>query len=93
VTLDIFGAVAPSRAGQSETAGTDIFGLFLSEGLGEVAWTPVDSLTAQKRLVEGGFGVALMPVANICEELARGTLRTIAVAGLPPRMPVFDVRA
>jgi len=28
--------------------------------LGDVAWTPVDSLTAQKRLVEAGLGIALL---------------------------------
>lgn len=81
----------PESAGQPETAGAHVFGLFLSHGLGEIDWTPVDSLTAQKRLVEGGFGLALMPVANIREELDRGDIGVITVSGLRPRMPVFVV--
>ena len=81
----------PQSAGQSDLDTSHVFGLFLAEGLGEVSWSPVDSLTAQKRLVEGGFGVALMPEANAREELSRGTIRTIRVDGLRASMPVFAV--
>jgi DNA-binding transcriptional LysR family regulator len=35
---------------------------------------PVDSLSAQKRLVEVGLGVALLPESSVREELSRGTL-------------------
>ena len=35
-----------------------VFALFQTHGLGEIAWTPVDSPTAQKRLVEAGLGIA-----------------------------------
>ncbi|HKP62648.1 MAG TPA: LysR family transcriptional regulator [Polyangiales bacterium] len=34
----------------------------------------VDSLSAQKRLVEVGLGIALLPESSVREELARGTL-------------------
>lgn len=34
----------------------------------------VDSLSAQKRLVEVGLGVALLPERRVRDELARGTL-------------------
>jgi DNA-binding transcriptional LysR family regulator len=61
-------------------------------GLPDPAITTVDSLTAQKRLIEAGFGVALMPVANIREELRLGSLRTIDVDGLDARIPVVAVR-
>jgi len=81
----------PESSGQSETSTTHIFGLFLSYGLGEVEWTPVDSLTAQKRLVEGGFGVALMPLVNVREELARGSIRIISVDDFHASMPVYLV--
>jgi DNA-binding transcriptional LysR family regulator len=56
------------------------------------AITTVDSLTAQKRLIEAGLGVALMPVANIREELRIGSLRVIDVDGLDARIPVVAVR-
>jgi DNA-binding transcriptional LysR family regulator len=81
----------PESSGQSETSATHVFGLFLSHGLGEVEWTPVDSLTAQKRLVEGGFGLALMPEANVREELLRRSIRTIRVDDFHANMPVYVV--
>jgi DNA-binding transcriptional LysR family regulator len=34
----------------------------------------VDSLSAQKRLVEVGLGVALLPESSVRDELTRGTL-------------------
>jgi DNA-binding transcriptional LysR family regulator len=81
----------PESSGQRETSATHVFGLFLAHGLGEVSWSPVDSLTAQKRLVEGGFGIALMPAANIREELARRSIRIIRVDGFRASLPVFVV--
>ena len=47
--------------------------LFQTHGLGEIDWTPVDSLTAQKRLVEAGLGIALLSESNAAEELRYGT--------------------
>lgn len=68
-----------------------MFSLFLTRGLGEVAWTPVDSLTAQKRLVEAGFCVALMTESSVAEELAARTLAVIRIADLDAGLPVFLV--
>ncbi len=48
----------------------------------------IDSLTAQKRLVEGGFGLALVPASSIDEELARGTLCTLDVPQLRAEVDV-----
>jgi len=42
----------------------------------------IDSLTAQKRLIEAGFGIALVPDSSIREELAAGSLVVLDVAGL-----------
>ena len=56
------------------------------------AITTIDSLTAQKRLIEAGLGIALMPIANIREELRIGSLRLIDVDGLNARIPVVAVR-
>src|SRR5262249_6762099 len=44
----------PEIPGRRELAASHIAALFLTHGLDEIAWTPVDSLTAQKRLVEAG---------------------------------------
>lgn len=54
--------------------------------------TTVDSLTAQKRLVEAGFGIAFMPTSSIREELRIGSLRAIEITGLTASLPVVAVR-
>lgn len=64
---------------------------FLARGIASIRWTPIDSLTAQKRLVEAGFGLALLPESSVREELAAGSLATIAVADLRAQNPVFAV--
>ncbi|MGY8664724.1 LysR family transcriptional regulator [Bradyrhizobium sp. UFLA05-109] len=72
----------PEIPGRREIAASHVFALFLTQGLGEVEWTPVDSLTAQKRLVESGFGLALLAQSHVAEEVASGTMSTIAVGDL-----------
>ena len=72
----------PEAPGRPEAAASHIFGLFKALGLGEVDWTPVDSLTAQKRLVEAGMGLALLAASGVTEELAAGSLSLINVKDL-----------
>src|SRR5206468_1874568 len=48
----------------------------------------IDSLTAQKRMVEAGFGLALLAESSVDEELRRGTLRALPVPGLRATIPV-----
>ena len=81
----------PEIPGQRDIAAAHVFGLFHALGIGEVRWTPVDSLTAQKRLVEAGFGLALMPENNIAEELAAGSVRKIRVDDLRASSQVFAI--
>jgi DNA-binding transcriptional LysR family regulator len=54
--------------------------------------TPIDSLTAQKRLVEAGLGIALLPRSSFREELRRGSLRAVAVTDLVAGQPVVALR-
>jgi DNA-binding transcriptional LysR family regulator len=68
--------------GRREIAASHVFALFQVNGLGDVDWTPVDSLTAQKRLIEAGFGIALLSQSNAAEELASSALATIEVGDL-----------
>src|SRR5205814_1255599 len=49
-------------------------------GLGDAEVVHIDSLTAQKRMVEAGFGLALLAESSVDEELRRGTLRALPVA-------------
>jgi len=51
----------------------------------------IDSLTAQKRLVEAGFGIALLPESSIQEELRLGTLNVVDVPALRAAVPVFVI--
>lgn len=53
-----------------------------------IRWTPVDSLTAQKRLIEAGLGTGLMPERAVVEERAAETLATISVEDLKIAIPV-----
>ena len=52
----------------------------------------IDSLTAQKRFVEAGFGIALVIESSVQEELRLGTLRVIDVPALRGGVPVALVR-
>jgi DNA-binding transcriptional LysR family regulator len=49
---------------------------------------PIDSLTAQKRMVEAGFGLALLPASSVDEELRSGTLRVLRVNTISAKIPV-----
>lgn len=81
----------PVVPGRREITASHVFALFQVHGLGEVAWTPVDSLTAQKRLVEAGLGIALLSHSNAAEELASGALATIGVGDLVASHDVVSV--
>ena len=52
---------------------------------------PIDSLTAQKRMVEAGFGLALVPRSAVDEELRTGSLRVLHVPVLRVTTPVVLV--
>lgn len=60
-------------------------------GLLDAQITPVDSLTAQKRLVEAGFGVALLPASGIREELRLGSLALVDAPALRLSIPIVMV--
>lgn len=50
-----------------------------------------DSLTAQKRLIEADFGIGLLPLSSIQEELILGTLRILPIASLQTTAPIMIV--
>ncbi|MFC3228580.1 LysR family transcriptional regulator [Marinibaculum pumilum] len=82
----------PDQPGRSEHAAAHIFAMFLAHGIEAPDWTAVDSLTAQKRLVEAGFGLALLAESGVAEECGSGRLAAITVAGLDASRPVVLVR-
>jgi DNA-binding transcriptional LysR family regulator len=76
---------------QRETFADNIFAQFQARGVGEIRWTPIDSLNAMKRLIEAGLGVALLPESAIDEERRIGSLATIPVTDLKVANPVYAV--
>jgi len=48
----------------------------------------IDSLTAQKRMVEAGFGLALLSASSVDEELRHGSLRALRAPALRATIPV-----
>ena len=52
----------------------------------------MDSLTAQKRMVEAGFGLALLPESSLDEEFRAGTLCALHVPALRTTVPVVLIQ-
>jgi len=57
-------------------------------GLSGAEIVPIDSLTAQKRMVEAGFGLALLQESSVEEELRAGTLRALPIPAMRVTVPV-----
>lgn len=51
----------------------------------------IDSLTAQKRLIEADFGVGLLPAGSVEEELRIGTMRILPITALQTTVPVIAI--
>lgn len=63
--------------------------LLLRHGLDGAEITVADSLTAQKRLIEADFGLGLLPLSSIDEELRLGTLQVLPVQDFSAMLPVY----
>jgi DNA-binding transcriptional LysR family regulator len=61
-------------------------------GLADADRVRIDSLTAQKRFVEAGFGLALLIESSVQEELRAGSITLIDVPALRAKAPVVLVR-
>jgi DNA-binding transcriptional LysR family regulator len=79
----------PSRPGAPREPYASVFqGRLAASGLGAAEIVLVDSLTAQKRMVEAGFGLALLPESSVDEELRAGSLRALPVRALRATLPI-----
>ncbi|WP_434775939.1 LysR family transcriptional regulator [Pseudomonas oryzihabitans] len=67
----------------------DILGLLQREGIAEPRVCCINSVAAIIKLMGEGFGIGALPPALVIEELARGSLMPVPLAGPPP----FDVQA
>lgn len=61
----------------------------LRHGLEATEMIHIDSLTAQKRLIEADFGVGCLPASSIEEELRLGTMRILPIAALQTAVPLM----
>lgn len=82
----------PVHERRSEAFAATVFAQFLTRGIADIDWTAIDSLTAQKRLVEAGFGIALLQASAIGEELSGRRLAIIRVDDMKAKIPVALVR-
>jgi DNA-binding transcriptional LysR family regulator len=60
-------------------------------GLDDADVIAIDSLTAQKRLIEADFGLGLLPASAVEEELRVGTLRRLPLPELEASIPIVAV--
>lgn len=78
----------PSSTGAHELYASTLAHRLAACGLSASEIIPIDSLTAQKRMVEAGFGFALLPASSVEEEIRSGTLRALRVAAMRATIPV-----
>lgn len=81
----------PVQERRGEAFAASVFAQFLTRGIDHIDWVAIDSLTAQKRLVEAGFGLALLQASAIEDELSRGSLALIRLDDLGVAIPVARI--
>src|SRR5262245_51461114 len=79
----------PPAAGRAREPSASAVELGLAAcGVDTAAAIRIDSLTAQKRMVEAGFGLALLQASSVADELRAGTLHVLRVPALRVTLPV-----
>lgn len=81
----------PHNPARPEAANRNVRRAFDAAGVSDAQILRIDSLTAQKRLIEAGFGIALVPDSSVQEELAAGSLVVLDITGLDITAPVTVV--
>jgi DNA-binding transcriptional LysR family regulator len=67
--------------------------LFRRAGVVPFGVMELDNIDAAKKMVQEGFGVALLPHTAVADELAAGTLREVDIADAePPRREIVAIR-
>jgi DNA-binding transcriptional LysR family regulator len=73
------------------TSGDTLMRQLIRAGLDGADVTLIDSLTAQKRLVEAGFGLALVPESSVRDELRRGVLVALDIPQMRTNIPITAI--
>ena len=58
--------------------------IFRTAGISPAATMELDNIAAAKKMVEQGFGVALLPQTSVADELEAGTLAEVEVVDASP---------
>jgi DNA-binding transcriptional LysR family regulator len=81
----------PPMAGERDSSGHVLARQLIRAGLDAADVTLIDSLTAQKRLAQAGFGLALVPESSVKDELRRGVLVALDVPGMTTTIPITAI--
>jgi DNA-binding transcriptional LysR family regulator len=78
----------PPSPGDRDSSGHLLARQLARAGLDRADLTLIDSLTAQKRLAQAGFGLALVPRSSVRDELRQGMLVALDVPAMRSDIPI-----
>jgi DNA-binding transcriptional LysR family regulator len=81
----------PPVRDERDSSGHLLMRQLVRAGLDDADVTPIDSLTAQKRLAQAGFGLALVPESSVRDELRQGLLVALDVPAMRATNPVTAI--
>jgi DNA-binding transcriptional LysR family regulator len=78
----------PPSPGDRDSSGHLLARQLIRAGLEHADLTLIDSLTAQKRLAQAGFGLALVPESSVRDELRQGVLVALDAPAMQATIPI-----
>jgi DNA-binding transcriptional LysR family regulator len=81
----------PPVRGDRDSSGHVLARQLVRAGLHNADVTLIDSLTAQKRLAQAGFGLALVPETSVRDELRQGLLVALDVPAMRTTIPITAI--
>lgn len=81
----------PPVRGDRNSSGHVLARQLVRAGLHNADVTLIDSLTAQKRLAQAGFGLALVPGTSVRDELRQGLLVALDVPAMRTTIPITAI--
>lgn len=81
----------PPSPGERDSSGHVLARQLMRAGLQDADITLIDSLTAQKRLAQAGFGLALVPESSVRDEMRQGVLVALDIPALRTTIPITAI--
>ncbi|MGQ0584542.1 MAG: LysR family transcriptional regulator [Reyranella sp.] len=81
----------PPAPDERDSSGHVLAHQLIRAGLDAADITLIDSLTAQKRLAQAGFGLALVPESSVRDELRQGALVALDIAAMRTTIPITAI--